>query len=295
MRTDGFLNLLKPPGMTSSDAVVMVRKAFPRGTKVGHMGTLDPEACGILTVGVGTATRLFDYVSDKEKTYRAEVCIGAATDTQDATGTVIERGRSVTEEEFLSVLPEFIGDIEQVPSMYSAIKVDGKKLYEAARAGQTVEVPKRVIRIDGIDYIARTGEDRFLIDVHCGRGTYIRTLCHDIGKKLGTCAHMSFLLRSKSGMFDLSTAVTPEGMQMTTRGLEKKVDLTARLKKILSMLAAMSKSAITPSFRGRMAEMEPGVRPITSLASLPTNLTVSVRISTATTEGSRMVMPLPFI
>ena len=210
MRTDGFLNLLKPPGMTSSDAVVMVRKAFPRGTKVGHMGTLDPEACGILTVGVGTATRLFDYVSDKEKTYRAEVCIGAATDTQDATGTVIERGRSVTEEEFLSVLPEFIGDIEQVPSMYSAIKVDGKKLYEAARAGQTVEVPKRVIRIDGIDYIARTGEDRFLIDVHCGRGTYIRTLCHDIGKKLGTCAHMSFLLRSKSGMFDLSTAVTPE-------------------------------------------------------------------------------------
>ena len=210
MRTDGFLNLLKPPGMTSSDAVVMVRRAFPKGTKVGHMGTLDPEASGILTVGVGAATRLFDYVSDKEKTYRAEVCVGCATDTQDATGEVIARGRSVTEEEFLQVLPEFVGDIEQVPSMYSAIKVDGKKLYEAARAGQTVEVPKRVIRIDGIDYIARTGEDRFLIDVHCGRGTYIRTLCHDIGLKMGTYAHMSFLLRSKSGMFDLTTAVTPE-------------------------------------------------------------------------------------
>ena len=208
--TDGFLNLLKPPGMTSSDAVVMVRRAFPKGTKVGHMGTLDPEAAGVLPIGVGAATRLFDFVSDKEKTYRAEVCVGAATDTQDATGTVIERGRGVLEEEFTAVLPRFIGEIEQVPSMYSAIKVDGKKLYQAARAGETIEVPKRLVRIDSIDYIARTGENRFLIDVHCGRGTYIRTLCHDIGKALGTCAHMSFLLRSQSGLFDLETAVTPE-------------------------------------------------------------------------------------
>lgn len=208
--TDGFLNLLKPPGMTSSDAVVMVRRAFPKGTKVGHMGTLDPEAAGVLPIGVGAATRLFDFVSDKEKTYRAEVCIGAATDTQDATGSVIERGKGASEAELMAVLPQFIGEIEQIPSMYSAIKVDGKKLYQAARAGETVEVPRRVVRIDAIDYIAQTGENRFLIDVHCGRGTYIRTLCHDIGKALGTCAHMSFLLRSQSGVFDLETAVTPE-------------------------------------------------------------------------------------
>ena len=208
--TDGFLNLLKPPGMTSSDAVVMVRKTLPKGAKVGHMGTLDPEAAGVLPIGIGTATRLFDYVSDKEKTYRAEVCVGAATDTQDATGAVIRRGPGVSEAQFLAVLPQFIGDVEQVPSMYSAIKVDGRKLYQAARAGQDVAVPARTVRIDAIDYIAQTGQNRFLIDVHCGRGTYIRTLCHDIGRALGTCAHMSFLLRTQSGMFTMDGAVTPE-------------------------------------------------------------------------------------
>ncbi len=196
--------------MTSSDAVVMVRRAFPKGTKVGHMGTLDPEAAGVLPIGVGGGTRLFDYVSDKEKTYRAEVCVGCATDTQDATGTVVERGRGVTEEEFLAVLPRFIGDVEQVPSMYSAIKVEGKKLYQAARAGEVIEVPKRMVRIDSIEYMGQTGENRFLIDVHCGRGTYIRSLCHDIGKAMGTCAHMSYLLRSQTGVFTVEDAVTPE-------------------------------------------------------------------------------------
>ncbi|MGN1248466.1 MAG: tRNA pseudouridine(55) synthase TruB [Candidatus Spyradocola sp.] len=208
--TDGFLNLLKPPGMTSSDAVVMVRKTLPKGAKVGHMGTLDPEAAGVLPIGIGTATRLFDYVSDKQKTYRAEVCVGAATDTQDATGAVTQRGSGVSEAQFLAVLPRFIGNVEQVPSMYSAIKVDGRKLYQAARAGQDVAVPVRTVRIDAIDYIAQTGENRFLIDVHCGRGTYIRTLCHDIGRALGTCAHMSFLLRTQSGVFSMDGAVTPE-------------------------------------------------------------------------------------
>lgn len=207
--TDGFLNLLKPPGMTSSDAVVMVRRTLPKGVKVGHMGTLDPEAAGVLPIGIGTATRLFDYVSDKEKTYRAEVCVGTATDTQDATGAVTQRGPGATETQFLAVLPQFVGEIKQVPSIYSAIKVEGRKLYQAARAGEDVAVPARTVRIDSIDYIAQTGENRFLIDVHCGRGTYIRTLCHDIGLALGTCAHMSFLLRTQSGVFAIDDAVTP--------------------------------------------------------------------------------------
>lgn len=208
--TEGFLNLLKPPGMTSSDAVVMVRRALPRGVKVGHMGTLDPEAAGVLPIGVGKATRLFDYVSDKEKTYRAELCVGAATDTQDATGRVIRRGPGASAEALLRVLPQFVGEIEQVPSMYSAIKVGGRKLYQAARAGEAVEVPRRTVRIERIDFIAQTGENRFLIDVFCGRGTYIRTLCHDIGAAMGTCAHMSFLLRTRTGVFDLASTVTPE-------------------------------------------------------------------------------------
>lgn len=208
--TDGFLNLLKPPGMTSSDAVVMVRKAMPRGTRVGHMGTLDPEAAGVLPIGVGKATRLFDYVSDKEKVYRAELCVGAATDTQDATGRIVQRGPGVEEEAVRAVLPRFMGEIEQTPSMYSAIKVDGRKLYEAARAGQEIEVPRRTVHIERVDFVAQTEENRFLIDVLCGRGTYIRTLCHDIGRAMGTCAHMAFLLRVRTGIFDVCDAVTPE-------------------------------------------------------------------------------------
>ena len=208
--TDGFLNLLKPPGITSSDAVVLVRRAFPRGTKVGHMGTLDPEAAGVLPIGVGSAARLFDYVTEKEKTYRAEIAIGAETDTQDATGQVVARGPAVTEEELRAVLPRFVGEIEQIPPAYSAIKVGGRKLYEAARAGETLEVPSRKVTIYGLDFAGKSGENRFLLDVRCGRGTYIRTLCQDIGRALGTCSHMAFLLRVQSGIFGIADAVTPE-------------------------------------------------------------------------------------
>lgn len=206
--TDGFLNLLKPPGMTSSDAVVLVRRAFARGTKVGHMGTLDPEAAGVLPIGVGSAARLFDYVTEKEKTYRAEIAIGQATDTQDATGRVVARGPGVRMEDLRAVLPRFIGEIEQVPPAYSAIKVGGRKLYEAARAGEALEVPSRRVQIYGLDLAGQSGENRFLLDVRCGRGTYIRTLCHDIGRALGTCAHMAFLLRVRSGVFGIEDAVT---------------------------------------------------------------------------------------
>ena len=123
--TDGFLNLLKPPGMTSSDAVVLVRRAFARGTKVGHMGTLDPEAAGVLPIGVGSAARLFDYVTEKEKTYRAEIAIGQATDTQDATGRVVARGPGVRMEDLRAVLPRFVGEIEQVPPAYSPSRSAG--------------------------------------------------------------------------------------------------------------------------------------------------------------------------
>ena len=208
--SDGFLNFLKPPGMTSSDAVVLVRRAFPRGTKVGHMGTLDPEAAGVLPIGVGRAARLFDYVTEKEKTYRAEIAIGRATDTQDATGREIARGPGASAEALRAVLPRFVGEIEQVPPAYSALKVGGRKLYEAARAGEAIDVPARRVQIYDLHFVAQSGENRFLLDIRCGRGTYIRTLCHDIGRALGTCAHMAFLLRTQSGVFSLEDAVTPE-------------------------------------------------------------------------------------
>ena len=207
---DGFLCLLKPPGMTSSDAVVMVRKKLPKGAKVGHMGTLDPEAAGVLPIGIGKGTRLFDYVSDKKKGYRAEICVGIETDTEDATGKIVSTGRGCSEEEIKAVLPQFIGEIKQRPSMYSAIKVDGKRLYEAARAGEEVEVPERTVTVYDLRYVAQTGENRFLLDIDCGRGTYIRSLCADIGKALGTVAHMAFLLRTYAGIFNLENSVTVE-------------------------------------------------------------------------------------
>ena len=207
---DGFLCLLKPPGMTSSDAVVMVRKKLPKGAKVGHMGTLDPEAAGVLPIGIGKGTRLFDYVSDKKKGYRAEIFVGIETDTQDATGNIVSTGKDCSEDEIRAVLPQFIGEITQTPSMYSAIRVDGKRLYEAARAGQEIEVPSRKVTIYDLRYVAQTGKNRFLLDIDCGKGTYIRSLCADIGKVLGTVAHMAYLCRTYSGIFSIENSVTPE-------------------------------------------------------------------------------------
>ena len=207
---DGFLCLLKPPGMTSSDAVVMVRRTLPKGTKVGHMGTLDPEAAGVLPIGVGSATRLFDYVVDKDKEYRAEICFGQATDTQDAQGKVLFCAPPPSVEAVRAVLPEFTGEIKQIPSAFSAIKQGGRSLYALAREGIAVEVPARRVQIYGMDFVGESGENRYMLDIRCGRGTYVRTLCHDIGLRLGSAAHMSCLLRTKTGVFALHDAVTPE-------------------------------------------------------------------------------------
>ena len=136
---NGFLIANKPTGITSSNLVVFVRKRLPRGTAIGHGGTLDPEASGVLPLCIGSATRLFDYIIDKKKTYVAEVQLGAITDTQDATGSVIEtRAVHVTEDELRAVLGEFVGEIEQIPPMYSAIKRGGKRLYQLARKGETI-------------------------------------------------------------------------------------------------------------------------------------------------------------
>ena len=136
---NGFLIANKPTGITSSNLVVFVRKRLPRGTAIGHGGTLDPEASGVLPLCIGSATRLFDYIIDKKKTYVAEVQLGAITDTQDATGSVIEtRAVHTTEDELRGVLKEFVGEIEQIPPMYSAIKRGGKRLYQLARKGETI-------------------------------------------------------------------------------------------------------------------------------------------------------------
>ena len=192
--------------MSSSDAVTDVRRVFNE-KRVGHTGTLDPAAAGVLPVCIGRATRLFDFLVDKKKEYVAEIAFGAATDTEDATGRVISASdRSVSREELAAALPAFTGEIEQIPPVYSALSVGGVKLYKLARAGElagAVEEKKRRVTIYELELLRRTGEGRFLIRIVCSKGTYIRTLCRDIGDKIGMPAHMAFLLRTRSGAFTL--------------------------------------------------------------------------------------------
>ena len=207
---NGFLNVLKPPGMTSAAVVAVVRRLTGE-KRVGHAGTLDPEAAGVLPVMIGKAARLFDYLVDKEKIYVAEVAFGTATDTQDATGTVTARGDNYPSREAIAqAAQQLTGHILQRPSMYSAIKQDGTPMYERARRGETVEVPLRQVHVESIDLHGEMPDHGVLMTIRCGRGTYIRSICNDLGELLNCPAHMRFLLRSQSGVFRLDTAMTLE-------------------------------------------------------------------------------------
>lgn len=211
---NGFLCVLKPPGMTSSDVVVRVRRMLPRGTKVGHAGTLDPEASGVLPLMIGRASRLFDYLVEKEKTYVAQIKPGFATDTQDAHGKITAgSGEGVSAEQLQAVLEQFIGDIMQIPPMFSALKRDGQKLCDLARQGVEIKIEPRPTQVYAIDVMHALPDGSFMIKVRCGKGTYIRTLCHDIGQALGTQAHMGLLLRTQTGMFTLDDAHTIEEIE----------------------------------------------------------------------------------
>ncbi len=204
---EGILNVLKPPGMSSSDVVVDIRRLTGE-KRVGHLGTLDPAAAGVLPVCVGRAARLFDYLVDKEKTYRFELCFGASTDTQDAQGRVTARSDApVDTEQLLEALPRFSGKQQQLAPAYSALKVDGKKMYDLARKGQQTPERLRSIEIKELRLLERTGERRFLLETRCSRGTYVRTLCADIGEAVGVPAHMRFLLRTQAGSFSIEDAL----------------------------------------------------------------------------------------
>ena len=212
MIRDGFINMLKPPGMSSSDLVVAVRRLLPRGMRVGHGGTLDPDAAGVLPVCVGRATRLFDYIIDKQKRYVALLRLGVETDTQDASGRVLARrdASGIGPEDVKRAFGPFIGEIDQTPPAYSAIKQGGVRMYDLARSGAAPALEPRRVTVDEIGYIAPEGEDGHLIYVCCRKGVYIRTLCHDIGRALGVGGHMAALLRTAAGSFDIASAVTVE-------------------------------------------------------------------------------------
>ena len=202
----GIVIVDKPAGWTSQDVTARLRRVF--GTRrIGHGGTLDPMATGVLPVFVGRATRGVEFFEHADKTYEAVLRLGTVTDTQDSTGTVLEkRPAAVTEAEFRDILPKFTGKIAQVPPMYSAIKVDGKKLYELARAGKEVDRKPREITIFSLELLEFSGETA-KIRVHCSKGTYIRTLCHDIGAALGCGACMETLRRTAAGEYTLADSV----------------------------------------------------------------------------------------
>lgn len=201
----GVINLLKPPGMSSNNAVVDIRRLL-KIKKVGHMGTLDPGAAGVLPVCVGKATRLFPYLVNKDKEYIFEIQFGETTDTLDAYGKkMADCNCDISISMLEAILPKFLGAQWQTPPMYSALKVEGRKMYELARKGQEIErsEKRRQIQIDELECIEQTGKNRFLLRTVCSRGTYIRTLCEDIAEELACCGYMSFLLRSRVGQFDL--------------------------------------------------------------------------------------------
>ncbi len=204
---NGILNIYKEKGYTSHDVVAKLR-GIVRQKRIGHTGTLDPDAEGVLPVCLGKATSLCGMLTDQSKIYETVLLLGKVTDTQDLTGRVLEERETqrLTEEEVRSCIADFAGDYEQLPPMYSALKVNGKKLYELARQGIEVERKKRKVRIHEIS-IQEISLPRVRMKVHCSKGTYIRTLCHDIGRKLGCGGCMESLLRIRAGCFELSDSV----------------------------------------------------------------------------------------
>lgn len=218
----GFINLLKPPGMTSAYAVGFVKRTL-NTAHIGHAGTLDPQAAGVLPLMIGKATRLFDYLQDKEKRYICEIAFGSETDTLDAQGIVTKTGNNYPTIEALgAALPRFIGAQLQRPPMVSAIKVDGRRMYDVAREGGTVALEERPVTVHSLRCLYETKEHGAMLDIRSSKGFYVRSLCRDLGQALGCPAHMRFLLRAKSGVFSLDTAVTLE--ELATAASEQRAD-----------------------------------------------------------------------
>src|SRR4051794_13974295 len=215
---DSLLVLDKPGGMTSRDAVDRALRWFPRGTRVGHTGTLDPLATGVLVLCVGSATRLTEYVQQMEKTYHTTVRLGARSDTDDADGTVtpVEEAVAPTREQLEACLQGFLGEIEQVPPAFSAAKVMGRRAYDLARRGEEVTLQPRKVQVYGID-VRRYEYPEVDLEVRCGKGTYIRSLARDLGQRLGCGGLVQVLRRTRVGPFDAADAVPLDADPETVR------------------------------------------------------------------------------
>ena len=237
---NGVIIIDKPQGWTSMDVCAKLRGMFHE-KRVGHAGTLDPMATGVLPVFLGRATRAVEYATDSDKEYHAVLRLGTVTDTQDVTGTVLEtRPVDLTASDIEAVLPRFRGEIEQIPPMYSAIKVGGQKLYDLARKGREVERKPRPVTIHALELGEQLSETDFRLRVECSKGTYIRTLCHDIGQALGCGATMAELRRTCVAGYTLEQAVTLEQVQAAE-------DPTALLAGVDSCFAHLPALTLTPA------------------------------------------------
>lgn len=218
---DGIINIYKEAGFTSFDVVAKLRGILKQ-KKIGHTGTLDPDAEGVLPVCIGKATKLCDYLTGKDKVYRAVLRLGITTDTQDMSGTVLTRQEpAVSEEEILAVIQGFTGRQTQIPPMYSALKVNGKKLCDLARAGIEVERKPREIEIFSIK-VHSVELPRITMEVHCSKGTYIRTLCQDIGSRAGCGGCMEKLLRTETAGFSVENAYRLKEVEEIVKGVDQK-------------------------------------------------------------------------
>lgn len=210
---NGILNILKPTGMTSHDVVSSVRKILNM-KKVGHAGTLDPNVAGVMVICIGKGTKLSDYLMNGDKEYICELILGQRTDTQDSYGVVVNKNQNinVTKKQMFNVLNDFKGEQLQVPPMYSAVKLNGKKLYEYARQNIFVEKPGKLVDIKEISLI-KFEDTKALFKVKCSKGTYMRTLCNDIGEKLGTYGHMGILIRTEAKGLHIENSVTLDDLK----------------------------------------------------------------------------------
>jgi tRNA pseudouridine55 synthase len=237
---EGILPLLKPKGLTSHDCVFRLRKIL-KMKRIGHTGTLDPDVTGVLPICLGRATKVAEYITDAGKSYEGEVTLGFSTTTEDASGDIVEKRvveETFSREKILAVLANLTGEITQTPPMYSAVKVNGKRLYEYARQGIEIERPSRKVMIHSIelldDRITFSGNPiRFRFRVSCSKGTYIRTLAVMIGEELGLPAHMSELVRIQSASFSISDCLTFEAV-------EREMEAGTLLEKIYSLETALS-------------------------------------------------------
>lgn len=278
MFENGILNINKPEGWTSQDVVAKLRGRL-HIRRVGHTGTLDPMATGVLPVCFGKATRIIEYYDDDFKTYEAEMKLGMVTDTLDITGTVLEtKPVDVSEEDVIQTIDSFRGWITQIPPKYSALKVNGKPLYKYAREGVEVEIKSRKIYVEDIQPVeVNLGENRILFRVTCSKGTYIRTICDDIGKKLGCGGTMTALQRTQSGCFRVEEARTlPEILEMTDEELERCVIPMDKTLVHLGRIELKSMESVPFYYNGR--EIDTGY----------VNVLASPAVPEALQEGSRL-------